>query len=164
MIMDSRRTQHTFFVQNLAISPLGGIRIACHLKDSVGVLTPTRILPHFTLVYVLDGGGAYEDETGLRLEVGPGDAILVYPGLEHWYGPGEAGRWDEIYLVFEGPVFDLWRAQSCLDPAKPVIHLQPKEFWIDRIKKAIGENNQGDPVKMLEEAIRLQALLAESQH
>lgn len=164
MALDGRRIQHTFFVRNLAISPLGGIRIACHLKDSVGVQTPTRILPHFTLVYVLKGGGAYEDETGVRCNVGPGDAILVYPGLEHWYGPAGGGRWDEIYLVFEGPVFDLWRKEQCFDGVKPVVHLHPMEFWVDRIKQAIGENNEGDPSKMIDEAVRVQSLLAEIQH
>lgn len=156
--------ESTFFVQNFAVSPLGGIRIACFVKNGAGVLTPKRILPHYTLVYVLRGGGTYVDENGAAFDVETGDAILVMPGLEHWYGPDKGERWDELYLVFEGPVFDLWRGEECFNPSQPVISLHPTDYWLDRIKQAIGENNEGDPAKMMSEAVRLQALLTDIQY
>jgi len=156
--------ESTFFVRNLSVSPIGGIRIACFVKNGAGVLTPRRVLPHFTLVYVLRGGGSYEDETGMEFEVEPGDAILVMPGVEHWYGPPAGDRWDELYLVFEGSVFDLWRREGCFDPANPVVSLHPSDYWLDRIKQAIGESNNGDPVKMMSEAMRMQGLLMDIQH
>ena len=156
--------ESTFFVRNLAISPLGGIKLACFVKNGAGVLTPKRVLPHFTLVYVLRGGGSYEDETGLHFDVSPGDAIIVFPGREHWYGPPAGDRWDELYLVFEGSVFDLWRDEGCFDLSKPVISLHPTEYWLDRIKQTIGESNDGDSAKMIAEVMRMQSLLMDIQH
>lgn len=138
--------------------------MACFVKNGAGVLTSSRILPHFTLVYVLRGGGSYEDEHGMNFEVNPGDAIIVLPELEHWYGPPPGDRWDELYLVFEGPVFDLWRSEGCFDISKPVVHLHPSDYWLDRIKKTIGESNKGDSFKMMAEAMRMQSLLIDIQH
>ena len=156
--------ESTFFVRNMTVSPLGGIRIACFVKNGAGVLTPKRILPHFTLVYVLRGGGTYKDETGHLFDVEQGDAILVLPGLEHWYGPPAGESWDELYLVFEGPVFDLWRREGCFDITQPVISLHPTEYWFDRIKQTIGDANEGDADRMLAEALRMQSLLLDIQH
>jgi len=152
MIEDENR----IFVRNLSVSPIGGIRIACFVKNGAGVLERQRELPHFTLVYVLKGG-----ETGAFFDVEMGDAILVVPGRRHWYGPEKGERWDELYLVFEGPVFDLWRDEGCFEDIDPVISLRPSEYWVDRIKTASGENNGGDPAKMMSEALRMQALLAD---
>ncbi len=156
--------ESTFFVRNMAVSPIGGVRIACFVKNGAGVLTPKRVLPHFTLVFVLRGGGRYEDETGLELSVNPGDAIVVLPGVEHWYGPPRGETWDELYLVFEGSVFDLWRQEGCFDTSKPVIPLHPTDYWLDRIKQTIGDSNEGDPIKMMAEAMRMQSLLMDIQH
>ena len=156
--------ESTFFVQNMTVSPIGGIRIACFVKNGAGVLTSRRVLPHFTLVYVIAGKGNYRDENGVRSEVHPGDAIIVMPGVEHWYGPPAGQTWDELYLVFEGPVFDLWRERGCIDVEQPVIPLSQTEYWLDRIKRAIGESNEGDPVKMMAEAMRMQELLSDIQN
>ncbi|MEO0422034.1 MAG: AraC family transcriptional regulator [Pseudomonadota bacterium] len=155
--------ESTFFKRSIAVSPLGGIRIACFVKQGAGVLTPKRTLPHFTLVYVVRGRGAYRDALGNRAEVEAGNAIVVLPGLEHWYGPPRGETWDELYLVFEGPAFDLWLEQGCFDRSRPVIHLAPTDYWLGRIKQAIGEAHGDDADEMMREAIRLQELLAEIQ-
>ena len=152
-----------FFKRNLLIAPIGGIRIACFVRNGKGVLTPRRSLPHYTLVYVTRGGGHYRDETGFECEVKAGDAILVFPGREHWYGPPPGGQWDEFYLVFEGPVFDMWRDTACFDAAKPVITLNPMEFWRDRIMQVIGGGPAESPDELLREAVRVQGLLADVQ-
>lgn len=153
--------ENKIFVRNLSVSPIGGIRIACFVKNGAGVLERQRVLPHFTLVYVLRGGGHYEDETGAFFDVETGDAILVMPGQRHWYGPRKGERWDELYLVFEGPVFDLWRTTGCFEDMDPVIPLRPSDYWVDRIKAASGENNGGNPSKTMAEVVRMQALLAD---
>ncbi|MEM9500995.1 MAG: AraC family ligand binding domain-containing protein [Pseudomonadota bacterium] len=89
------------------LSPIGGIKIACFLNNGVGVLTARRTLPHLNLVYVTLGHGSCRDERGVDLPANAGDAILVFPGIEHWYGRPRGESWDEFYLVFEWPVFDL---------------------------------------------------------
>lgn len=113
---------------------------------------------------MLRGGGSYKDENGVETDVNPGDAIIVLPGLEHWYGPPKGEVWDELYLVFEGPVFDLWREEGCFDDTPPVVSLHPSDYWLDHIKQAIGDSNEGNPHKMMAEAVRLQNLLTEIQH
>lgn len=155
--------EERFFKRNMQTSPLGGIRIACFVKNGIGVLTSRRVLPHFTLVYVVRGGGEYRDANGVSCPVSAGDAILVMPGIEHWYGPPSGESWDEIYLVFEGPVFDVWRQSGCIDTAKPVVSLHPQEFWRDKIMQAVGSGEEKTEDGLLHEAVRVQLLLADIQ-
>ena len=149
------------YKQNMHLCAIGGIKIACFLTDGVGVLTAKRTLPHYTLVYVTRGHGSYRDERGIELPVKAGDAILIYPGLEHWYGPARGDTWDEFYLVFEGPVFDLWRNSGCLDRENPVISLRPMDFWRDRILRLIGGASARSEAELIAETVELQALLAD---
>lgn len=149
------------YKQNLHLSPIGGIKLACFLNKGVGVLTQRRILPHYTLVYVTRGQGSYRDETGVHVPVKAGDAILVMSDLEHWYGPSRGGNWDEFYLVFEGPVYDMWRQSGCFDRETPVIPLHPMEFWRDRILQVINASPARHETELLREAIVLQELLAD---
>ena len=149
------------YKQNLHLSPIGGIKIACFLNKGIGVLTSRRTLPHFTLVYVTRGSGHYQDERGVHLPIHAGDAILVHPGVEHWYGPPRGSSWDEFYLVFEGPVFDLWSSSGCLDQDRPVISLRPIDFWRDRILGLIGGQRATSESELMRETVRLQELLAD---
>jgi len=41
-----------------------------------------------------------------------GSLVLVTPGWPHWYGVTGGGTWDEVYLIFEGPLFDLAAEQG----------------------------------------------------
>ena len=155
--------EEKIYKRNLQVSPIGGIRIACFLHNGVGVLTNQRILPHYTLVYVTRGFGSYRDSNGVDAKVTSGDAILVLPGVEHWYGPPRDESWDEFYLVFEGPVFDMWRVSGCFDPNNPVVSLNPQDFWRDRILSVISGGQAKDEDELLREAIRVQELLADIQ-
>lgn len=155
--------EERIYRQNLHVSPLGGIRLACYIKDGVGVLTSKRILPHYNLVFVTRGSGLHRDENGVERPVNAGDAIIVFPGNEHWYGPAKGDSWDEFYLVFEGPVFDMWRNTGCIARDQPVISLHPMDFWRDRILQLIGGPAAANDDDHLRECIRLQELLADIQ-
>ncbi|MEM1052977.1 MAG: AraC family transcriptional regulator [Pseudomonadota bacterium] len=155
--------EEKIYKQNMHLSPLGGIKIACFLHNGVGVLTSKRTLPHFTLVYVTRGSGRYIDEKGIDVSVEAGDAIIVFPGRQHWYGPEQGKTWDEFYLVFEGPVFDMWRSTGCFDRDHPVLPLKPMDFWRDRILQVIGQRPARTEAELLAEAIKLQELLADMQ-
>lgn len=149
------------YKQNMHLSPIGGIKIACFLHNGEGVLTARRTLPNFTLVYVTRGHGLYRDDRGVEMPVNAGDAIFVFPGIEHWYGPARGETWDEFYLVFEGSVFDLWRASGCLDEERPVVPLRPMDFWRDRILSLIGGARATSESELVRETVRLQELLAD---
>jgi len=118
-------------------------------------------LGSYALVYLVKGGGEYGDARGVRRPVRQGDLIWIFPELAHHYGPLPGGRWDEIYLVFTGPVFDLWRGQGLLDPDDPVWHLAPPSYWLDQIASVAQSAQSSQPAPPggdLEPAIRLQAL------
>jgi AraC-like protein len=58
-------------------------------------------------------------QNGNAQAVAAGDLIWVYPDLGHEYGPWKGERWDEFFVVFDGPIFDLWleRFKSvCMQP------------------------------------------------
>ena len=63
--------------------------------------------------------------------------------------------WSEFYLVFEGPVFDAWRSPQLLDPSRPIMHLEPTDYWLARMEAVI------EPAGDLERMCRMQQFLAD---
>lgn len=97
--------------------------------------SPLRILGSYAVVYLLAGAGHYADANGVEAMLGPGDLLLIFPDLAHTYGPSENQAWSELYLVFDGPVFDLWRTTGVLDSSQPVRHLEPIDYWARAFEK-----------------------------
>lgn len=89
---------------------------------------PWRYYDHYAMVLVYGGTGVYRDVAGREQPIAPGDIMLVRPGFGHWYGPA-GPRWSEIYLVFEGPVFDLLG----LEAVEPVRRRDPVAEWVERM-------------------------------
>ncbi|MCX6923660.1 MAG: AraC family transcriptional regulator [Verrucomicrobia bacterium] len=119
-------------------SPVGRITLAGLLRDHTGVPDkPTRTLGSFAVVYVLRGKGTFRTAAGFKHEVVPGDLLTVFPDIPHWYGPPKGSVWDEFYIVFSGKVFDLWRANRLLDPARPIRHLEPLDYWLRRLQEVV---------------------------
>lgn len=148
-------------VQNSVLSPLGGVKIAGVLPKSVGVVDNVRSMERFSFAYVLEGNGSFVGRTGTRHRIQAGNAIFLCPNQLHWYAPDKGTTWSEIFFEFQGPVFDMWLANGCLDRKNPVLDLKPISYWRDRILKTMGGNNEGDPLKMMAEPIRIQNLLME---
>lgn len=120
-----------------------------------------RILGKYALVYLLDGDGTYRDADGRKCAVRPGDLILLFPELAHCYGPEDGGVWSEIYLVFSGPVFDLWHRAGMLLSDFPVAHLEPVAFWQKQLESVVPKStSSGDQLSAI---CRLQCLLADAQ-
>lgn len=150
-----------FLARNRDVSPLGGMRLAGYAKDSTGVQIRRRVLNRYCLVYVLSGRGTYSDSMGLNFDIEPFDVFISMPEVPHHYGPRKGETWDEIYIIFEGPIFDLWRSQGCFNWPKPTLNLNAVEYWSDRFVETASGNNDGDLKKMMAEALRLQALLTD---
>lgn len=153
--------KNQILLRNIAVSPLGGVRVAGFVKDGNGVNTKRRILNRYTLVYILAGHGSYIDDRGINLRVNPCDVIIIPPGVKHWYGPEEGKSWDEIYICFEGPIFDTWYCQGCMEFPATVFSLKPREYWRDRLISTVNDQHDSMPSKMIAEAIRMQTLLAD---
>lgn len=115
-------THHELILNNDTHTPLGRLRLAGTITEGHGVIPrmPLRVYGSYAVVCVVRGKGKYRDASGLQSEIRVGDAILVFPERAHWYGPSSRQSWDEIYVTFDGPVFDLWRQTGLLDAAHPV--------------------------------------------
>lgn len=146
-----------------AASPLGQLIVAGIVRDSPGRAPqkPIRVLDHYGLVYITGGGGRFSDSSGLSRHLVPGDLVFLFPGVGHTYGPGEGDFWNEIFIIFEGPLFDLWRDKGLLNPQRPILHLEPIDYWVTRFKDAVWSVKQSGPEYALVRLCHLQQLLAD---
>lgn len=120
-----------------------------------------RILGRYAVVYLLNGKGIYQDKNGFQSNVRPGDLIFVFPNLPHLYGPLPGERWDEFYIVFDGPIFRIWQETGLIAVNRPIIHIESAEYWLRRLITAAGESTEGDSALALEGVVRMQQLLAD---
>jgi AraC-like DNA-binding protein len=110
---------------------LGGLQLFGFGVNRTGKL---RAYDGGALILVTRGEGIYKDAKGKRTKLKGGDAILVFPGMPHWYGPQKGQIFDEVYVAFDGPMFDSWFSTGLLDPNQPIRHLgeaiEEKGSWL----------------------------------
>jgi AraC-like DNA-binding protein len=134
----SRSIETQLLFRNDMRTPLGRLTTAGFIRDSAGAGgTVLRVLGSYAIVYLLEGSGRYQDANGCDQRVQAGDLLLIFPELGHRYGPGEGERWSEFYLVFDGPVFDMWRQAGLLNPAQPIQRLEPVDDWLARLEGSL---------------------------
>jgi len=152
-----------FTARHAALSALGGIRMSGLLPEGRGLpRRPMRVLGSYAVVYLIAGEGEYRDANGVEQPVRAGDLMLLFPDLAHRYGPPAGRTWREFFLVFDGPVFDLWRAQGLLRPSEPVLHLEPIDHWLRRLESVLGGGRETGWAPPLLEVCRLQQVLGEA--
>jgi AraC-like DNA-binding protein len=149
-----------FYLGKGSSSPLGRIVKAGVVLDSRGP-PPNTPLGAYAIVYSLKGSALYEDSAGRKRSIAPGDAILVFPEIAQWYYPKPGHRWSEIYMVFEGPLFDTWRERGLLDLQSPFLHCEPVEYWHQRLASVPDEGDRIEFAPPLVEICRLQLVLAD---
>ena len=132
----SRQNVMTSALAQPAVSPLGTIRLASFVTNGSGSGKGSlRRYPSYALVTLLDGLGYYRDNTGFAQPVVPGDLIWVSPSVAHNYGPQEGHFWNEFFVVFDGPIFELWESRKMFNVLRPVQHLEAVSLWIERLTK-----------------------------
>ena len=118
----------------------------------------------YSVVYVCSGAARFEDESGRNRPVGPGDLMLMFPRHGYRYLATPDVPWTEIFVQFDGPVFDLWRERRLLRPAEPVWRLEPLAYWRPKLAEIAAPRVEGESEE--ESALRrvclLQAFLAEA--
>lgn len=119
-----------------------------------------RYYGRYALVLLLKGAGCYEDDRGVARDLEPGELIVVLPDVGHRYGPRAGHGWREIFIVFDGPVFDQWYRRGLLSADRLVVPARPIERWADRLQRVLepGASTEADA---LAEVCRVQQLLAD---
>ena len=138
--MEPPAIQHDLLLQNDVATPLGTLRLAGAVQNGRGVETQPemRVYGRYAVVCLLRGNGRYTDVHGVKQPLMTGNVIVVFPELGHWYRPPAGKTWDEIYVTFDGPVFDLWRQTGLLDITRPVLSV-PDPNWPDRLRELVME-------------------------
>lgn len=122
------------WLQSPLRTKIGELQLAGRLRNVAGIdPAAMRILGSYALVLMVAGRGYYRDARGARLDLEPGDAVLVFPELAHAYGPIGGQPWTQIYYVFAGAQFDFWRRRGLLRPERPVLRLGAVEYWQQRL-------------------------------
>jgi AraC-like DNA-binding protein len=148
--------------QDEAGTPLGRLRVAGFVDDGPAMLPePRRVMDSYALVYVHRGSGSYVDDTTNVRPVRPGDAIVVVPGRPHWYGPPPEATWSEIFLVFDGPVFDALATGGVLDTRRPVSRPRPGRPWRERLQAFADRRRGSSRLARQLEVLELATLLVE---
>ena len=141
--------------------PFGRITISGKLRNSAGLsFSSMRILGNYALVYLIDGGGRYQLRGQPPVPCRKGDLLVVFPDIAHAYGPNPGGKWSEIYIVFKGAVFDLWRRHGILSPDCPVLRLPAVDRHARELLDIAALSRRRDPARQLNQICRLQSFLA----
>ena len=143
--------------------PLGRI---VWVGESSGAQIPSmramRELGHYGVVYLFQGHGFYQDARGTKRELADGDCFLLFPDIPHHYGPSRRpDDWCEFYIVFDGPVFDLWRQRGLLRPENAFFRLEPVYMWLKRFREVVDHRAANSPEGVLADLSRLQMLLSD---
>ncbi|HEY8457608.1 MAG TPA: helix-turn-helix domain-containing protein [Actinopolymorphaceae bacterium] len=113
---------------------LGKVRYAGSSSNGRGLPNrPPRRFDAFGLMYLWKGRGIYQSPH-YNTELQAGDLVYVVPEEPHWYGVTNGDTtWCEVFIVFEGPVFELCQQQGLIDAQRPVTRLLPIRYWRSRI-------------------------------
>jgi len=142
-------------------SALGKISMSGCLRESAGVsFSSMRVLGSYALVYLTAGGGRYHLRGQPTRRCRAGDLLVIFPEIAHAYGPEDGGRWSEIYVVFEGAVFDLWRKLGILSPERPILRLLPVSRHARSFREIAAMRGGDDPARQLVRICKLQSFLA----
>lgn len=161
--MASHFLQPTLLLQNTQRTPLGNV-IQAGTQSVPRTLPrmPVRRHPFHAAILALRGGVTFEVEGAAPQTVGPGDLMLIFANRGHRYAQTSEDPWAELWVIFEGPVFDLWRDSGVLTPAEPVLRLGAPDFWHKRITSAVGPQPGGLYEQTLRRIALFQQVLADA--
>jgi AraC-like DNA-binding protein len=142
--------------------PCGTLWMAGRLHDATTIPTHRmRVLGRRAFIFMLHGTGFYEDAAGTRLKMRPGDALLLGPTLPHAYGSADGAPWGQVYVVFDGPQFELLEHSEVYRAHQPRWHLEPVELWQRRLEELFLQTPRRDAGDALLLVSRFAGLLVE---
>jgi AraC-like DNA-binding protein len=120
-----------------------------------------RYFGQYAVVLLVKGRGEYEDDRGQRFDLRAGDLTLVLPDIGHRYGPKEGDVTHELFVVFDGPVFDAWYREGILSVDRVRLQLGDPTTWADRLMNTVIPEARFETDAILE-VTRMQHFLAEA--
>jgi AraC-like DNA-binding protein len=141
---------------------LGQVSLSGYIRHSRGVpLSNLRTYGHYALVYLLEGSGRMKSGSLPLAPCQAGDLLFIYPEIPHGYGPGPREVWSEFYLVFNGPIFDLWRRLGLLQAQKPIQHLPQIQRWLPELEAVVDPALPHSAAGMLRRVCLLQKFFSD---
>lgn len=103
-----------------------------------------RILESYQLLYITSGRGLFYGCSRERIEIGPGDMILLRPNRWHSYRPDRETGWHEYWIGFRGPNVDARFRNDFFDDNLEVFRVGGREEIVDLYDKAreVAENER----------------------
>lgn len=83
-----------------------------------------RVLGACQIVYISEGRGLFESHATGLIQVGPGTALVVLPGVWHRYAPDPQTGWTERWIEVQGPIPDALFTKGTLSAAQAVISVE----------------------------------------
>lgn len=140
---------------------LGYLHSSATLRSSRGLpLDRYRVFEAHALVIVLHGTGEYRDARGLRFDLAAGDAVWVFPDVPQTYGAGPGRIWDEFFIAFEGPAFEILRTVGLVSPDRPVFRATDPE-WRRRLIEFAARPRSFEREEAIVDVSRAATLLTE---
>ena len=72
---------------------------------------------------------------GIAQDVEKGDVLFIYPEVAHRYGPRHGETWGEIYVIFDGVIFDQLRKSTFIDDRRPI--LKSPDAFAERMEELL---------------------------
>jgi AraC-like DNA-binding protein len=117
--------------------------------------------PYYALVMMLgEGSGFYRNEDDFQCELSSETFLLTFPGHKQRYGPAKGQKWGELYVGFEGDIFQIARKRKVLNPEQPVWKLENSATWIERLQKLL-QTPDPPPQKQFRRAVHFFDFLLE---
>lgn len=114
----------------------GTIWMAGQLRDKSTIHPEKmRILGRYALVLVNEGRPFYSDSGGRTADLEAGSVIFVTPRLAHAYGSRDGDIWGQVFIVFDGPLFDMLQGSEAFCKNQPVWKLAPVNLWQQRLEE-----------------------------
>jgi len=104
-----------------------------------------RILHEYQAIYLTEGSGLYEDNSGEYI-INPGSILIIQPGIWHRYKPDRDTGWTENYVGFNGFIAEHMFTNPQLAAAKPIVYIGSREEFIDtyyKIHRYVKEEKPG---------------------
>jgi AraC-like DNA-binding protein len=111
-----------------------GLLYARRPNDWLGDCSPWSF-PYYALhITPHEGQGIYRNDN-FECELKFGHFFVTFPGDKQYYGPGNSQQWGELYVMFQGKVFDLYARSGALPRYPSVWMLDEPSRYIEQLQE-----------------------------